>query len=55
MDLLISEMDEIHNGFEHHTVLIVYKTGVKPKANSMMRAIAQLILLEINDSVLDLD
>ena len=54
-DLLVSEMDDIQNGFEHHTVLIIYKNGVKPKVNSMMRAIAQLILLEINDSELDLD
>ena len=49
MDLLISEMDDIHCGFEHHTVLIVYKRGVKPQVYSMMRANAQLILLEIND------
>ena len=49
MDLLISEMDDIQNGFEHHTVLIVYKSGVKPKVNYMMRAIAQLILLEIQN------
>ena len=48
-------MDDIQNGFEHHTVLIIYKNGVKPKVNSMMRAIAQLILLEIKDSELDLD
>ena len=49
----MSETDDIQNGFEHHTILIIYKNGVKPKVNSMMRAIAQLILLEIKDSQLD--
>ena len=54
-DLLVSEMDDIQNGFEHHTVLIIYKSGVKPTVNSMMRAIAQLIMLEVKDTELDLD
>ena len=54
-DLLVSEMDDIQNGFEHHTVLIIYKSGVKPTVNSMMRAIAQLIMLEVKETELDLD